>query len=207
MRIWGIVALTLATALAGAAGRVVEIGRVTRVLARADITRGGFSGQVQENASVAENDRIQTQDGARARVVLNDGSILTIGSRSALVIKNATTSSRAGSLEIAYGMVRAQVASNPGPNRFQVRTQTAVMDVLGTTVFIDATPGSSHIVNLSDPASGSQVRVASANPRIRGEVLLNPGEGTVVEQGKPPIPPHAMGPDVTRHFVADTDIP
>jgi len=207
MRLWAIATLVMAAMLASAAGRVVEIGRATRVINRADVMRGGFSGQLQENAGVAENDRIQTQDGGRARVVLNDGSILNIGSRSAMTIKNATSSARAGSLEIAYGMVRAEVTAKLAARRFEIRTFTAVGGVLGTTVFIDATPGSTHIVNLSEPASGSQVRVTSSNPRIRGVVVLNPGEGTVVEQGKPPIPPHAMGPDVTRQFVADTDVP
>lgn len=206
MRIWAIVLLSLGAALGGAAGRIVEIGKVTRVIARADITRGGFSGLLQENVSVAENDRIQTQDGSRARVVLNDGSILTMGSRSALVIKKPAPAAR-GSLEIAYGMVRAQLAGNTGARRFEIRTNTAVVGVLGTTVFIDAAPGASHIVNLSEPASGSQVRVVSANPKVRGEVVLNPGEGTVVEQGKPPIPPHSMGSEITRQFVADTDMP
>src|SRR5258706_9136292 len=207
MRLWAIVMLSLAAVLVSAAGRAVEIGRATRVIPRADITRGGFSGLLQENAGVAENDRIQTQDGGRARVVLNDGSILNIGSKSALTIKNETRSSRAGSLEIAYGMVRAEVVGRLAARRFEIRTFTAVGGVLGTTVFVDATPGSTHIVNLSDAASGSQVRVTSSNPRIRGHVVLNPGEGTIVEQGKPPVPPHAMGPEVTRQFVADTDIP
>jgi len=200
-------ALIMAAALASAAGRVVEIGRATRVIPRADLTRGGSSALLQENSGVAENDRIQTQDGGRARVVLNDGSILNIGSKSALVIKKATASSRAGSLEIAFGMVRAEVVAKLGTRNFQIRTLTAVCGVLGTTVFIDASPGSSHIVNLSDPASGSRVRVRSASRRIRGEVVLNPGEGTIVERGKAPVPPHVMGPDVTRQFVADTNVP
>ena len=191
----------------GAGSRYAEIGRVTRVLPRTDITRGGFSGVLQENATVAENDRIQTQNSGRARVLLSDGSILNIGSSSSLVIKPATAGSRAGSLEIAYGMVRAQVVSAAGKPNFQLRTNTAVCGVLGTEVFLDVTPTSSHVVNLSDPKSGSKVRVASSDPRIKGDVVLGPGQGTIVEKGKPPIPPHEMGPAVTNQFVAATDIP
>lgn len=204
MAVW--VVLGLATAV-GAGNRYAEIGKVTRVVPRTDVTRGGFSGVLQENATVAENDKIQTQDGGRARVVLTDGSILSIGSSSSLVIKPSTGVTRAGSLEIAYGMVRAQVSSQVGKPNFQLRTSTAVCGVLGTEVFVDVTPTSSHVINLSDPKSGSKVRVASSDSRITGEVILEPGQGTIVEKGKPPIPPHEMGRAMTDPLVSQTDVP
>ncbi len=184
-----------------------DIGRVTRLIPRANFLRGGFGGALKENAAVAENDKIQTQDGARVRVVLDDGSILNIASNSMMTVKAGSQASRAGSLELRYGMVRAIIAEKAGRARFQIRTQTAVAGVLGTTVFVEQSNNMSHIINMSDPQSNSLVQVASSNPRIRGDVTLRPGEGTMVAVGQPPIPPHVMPVNEVQAYIAQTELP
>ena len=93
-----ILSLLLLAAAAIPTNTVVTTGRVTRVIPRADLLRGRFGGLLKDNSEVAENDRIQTQSMGRARVVLNDGSILNVGSDSMLTIRGASQISRAGSL-------------------------------------------------------------------------------------------------------------
>lgn len=174
------------------AAPTTTVGYATRVLPRVELMRGRSTAYLREQDTVTENDLIRTRDAGRARVSLDDGSILNIGANSMLTVKAVPQASRAGSLELRYGKLRAVVAAQTASQAFQVRTATAVCGVLGTTLFIDATKKLSHVINISDPDSGSQVRVTSADPKVTGEVILLPGQGTLVPKGKPPGHPHAM---------------
>jgi len=208
MRHWKLASLTFATALALWAAPAAQVGQVTRLIPRAELMRGRATLPLQEKDAVAENDRIRTEDTGRARVVLNDGSILNLGTSSLLTVKSLRQASKAGSLDLAYGRLRAVVAARTASQQsFQMRTATAVLGVLGTTVYVEADRKSAHVVNMSEKDSGSRVRVRNANRRIRGEVILMPGEGTVVEAGRPPVPPHSMGDKVLAEFVSQTEIP
>ncbi len=208
MRHWNLASLSIAAALALWAAPAAQVGQVTRLIPRAELMRGRSTLPLHEKDAVAENDRIRTEDTGRVRVVLNDGSILTLGSSSLLTVKSLRQSSKAGSAVLAYGRLRAVVtAQSASQQSFQVRTATAVLGVLGTTVYVEADRKSAHVVNISEKGSGSRVRVRNAKRRIRGEVILMPGEGTVVEAGRPPIPPHSMGDKVLEEFVSKTEIP
>jgi ferric-dicitrate binding protein FerR (iron transport regulator) len=183
------------------------VGKVTRVFRKADLLRGKAANELVENGDVAENDRIRTQTSGRARVVLNDGSILSIGQSSMLTVKAATDASRAGSLELAYGKIRAVVTANvAGARNYEVRTATAVCGVLGTTLFIDATRNVTRVANLSDDQT-SRVRVVSTSARAAGEVILLPGQGTSVPANRAPQPPRRWSPEEVAAANASTDIP
>jgi ferric-dicitrate binding protein FerR (iron transport regulator) len=180
------------------------------VIRSADLLRGSATAKLKENDALEENDRIRTQSSGRVRVVLNDGSILNVGQSSLLTIRPTTATWRAGSLEMAYGRVRAIV--NPGVKTtpmsppFEVRTATALCGVLGTTLFVDASRDLTRIANLSDDAN-SRVRVVSTNPQAPGEVILMPGQGTSVPVSGAPQPPRRWSPEEVRAANADTEIP
>jgi ferric-dicitrate binding protein FerR (iron transport regulator) len=186
------------------------IGHTTRVIRSADLLRGKSTTKLKENDVVEENDRIRTQSSGRVRVVLNDSSILSVGASSLLTVRATTASSRAGSLEMAYGRLRAIVTSTPKSTPpappFEVRTATAVCGVLGTTLFVDSSRDLTRIANLSDDAN-SRVRVVSSNPQVTGEVILLPGQGTSVPASGAPLPPRRWSPEEVRAANADTEIP
>ena len=150
--------------------------------------------------------RIRTQSSGRARVVLNDGSILNIGSSSLLTVRGAEEATRAGSLELSYGLVRAVVTASVEQRSFQVRTSTAVCGVLGTTLFIDSSRDLTRVANLSEEPD-ARVRVVSTNPAVRGEVVLLPGQGTSVPAQGPPQPPRRWTVEEVQAANQDTQIP
>ena len=193
-------ALILLLALSG-------IGHTTKVIKKADLLHGQSTTPLKEGQDVAEGDRIRTQSSGRVRVVLNDGSILSVGSSSLLTVRAGTETSRAGSLDLAYGKIRAVVTSTAaGQKGFEVRTATSVCGVLGTTLFIDGSRDLTRIANLSDDAN-SRVRVTSTNPAAPGEVILLPGQGTSVPLSGRPRPPRRWSPEEVRAANQDTDIP
>ena len=187
------------------AAPAADIGHTTRVIRRADVLRGKSTTALKEQEGVAENDRIRTQSSGRVRVVLNDGSILNIGSSSLLIVRGAAETTSAGVLELSYGRLRAVVAAQVGKN-FEVRTRTAVCGVLGTTLFIDSSQDLTRVANLSEEPS-ARVRVTSTNPAARGEVVLLPGQGTSVPAQGPPQPPRRWTLEEVQAANQDTQIP
>jgi hypothetical protein len=183
------------------------MGRATRVVKTVDLLRGKSSAPLKEQDPIAENDRIRTQSSGRARVVLTDGSILNVGASTLFTVKSETASTRAGSLEMAYGRIRAEIVARVANRRpFEVRTATAVCGVLGTTVFLDASRDLTRIANLSDDAT-SLVRVVSTDARAQGEVTLRPGEGTSVPARGAPQPPRRWSVEEVRAAQQDTLVP
>ncbi len=196
--------LSLATLVVPAPG---GIGRATKVIKSAELLRGKSSMAMKENLDVAEGDRVRTQSSGRVRILLTDGSILNVGSSSLMTMRASTGTSRSGSLDIAYGKLRAVVTSTvQGGKPYEVRTSTAVCGVLGTTLFIDGSRDLTRVANLS-PEANARVRVTSTNPNAPGEVILLPGQGTSVPQSGVPQPPRTWSPEEVRAANADTDIP
>ncbi|MBI4463712.1 MAG: FecR domain-containing protein [Acidobacteria bacterium] len=188
------------------AAEVSEIGKVTRLIPRADLTRSAKTQRLQPNDPVVENDRVRTSSGGRARLALDGGSIVNVGSASELVVHLPAGSTQVSTLELRYGQIRAWVVEQTGAEVFQIRTNTAVLGVLGTTLFVDASRDLTRVANLStEPAS--QVRVRSTDPTVTDEVILLPGEGTSVPTNRPPQPPRRWTQEEMQAGYEETDIP
>jgi ferric-dicitrate binding protein FerR (iron transport regulator) len=193
--------------LAAGPATPMEAGKATRVVPRVELTHGRTHSQLNEKDAVSENDRIRTVANGRARIVLSDGSILNIGSESQLTVKAASGAGPAA-VELAFGKLRAEITKRAtGGTAFEVRTSTAVCGVLGTVLYVEHNKKFSHVINISPPDSGSQVTVRSSNKKLKEEVTLNPGQGTLVYAGKAPSTPHVMGADYREEARIDTDIP
>jgi hypothetical protein len=192
-------------ALAAVAADVTVVGRASRVIPKANLKRAAKTMRLQQNDAVAENDRVSTAAGGRTRLVLSDGSLINVGSSSELVVHSPSGSSTATSIDLHYGRLRAWVATRTNGVAFEIRANTAVAGVLGTTLFIEATRDITRVANLSTEPN-SRVRVTSANPAITGEVVLAPGEGTVVTANRLPSPPRRWTQEEMQTTFDDTDI-
>ena len=182
---------------AGQITRQIQPAQVQRSQAAAAAARpAGAGGIMPKITPVAATDKMPlywtdtliTGSGGRMRAQLEDGSILSLGQDSKMVVTEHNSRTQQSTLQLEYGRVRAQVVKLSRPDsKFEIRTQTAICGVLGTDEYVEATSTFSTLVmNLSDPNSRSQVEVRNSNPRVTGTVVLNPGQATVVDQGKPP---------------------
>jgi hypothetical protein len=119
-----------------------EAGKVSRVLPEGFLRRAGATAEVKAADPVLWQDIVRTNLQGRVRIALNDGSVLTVGAKSELRIVKHDTQSRQSLVEVLYGGLRARVrAITQKGGSFQVRTPTAVVGVIGTEFFVDATPG------------------------------------------------------------------
>ena len=88
--------------------------------------------------SVNWQDVVETQNTGRVRISLLDGSVLNVGARSVMRIVEHNPQTQQTQVELTLGKMRSQVVklTKPGSG-FQVKTQTAVIGVVGTIFVVE----------------------------------------------------------------------
>lgn len=146
MRILASVKSSLATALClllafpgqawpQAAGQ--HAGKVSALIPAVNLLRAGQSMTATPEIPVFWEDTVATGHLARARVALDDGSILNVGADSSLRVTRHDAASQQTDLELGFGRVRANAVKQTKPGAsFQIRTPTGVAGVVGTDFFL-----------------------------------------------------------------------
>jgi hypothetical protein len=131
----------------GQGGSAPVAGQVSRVLPDVQIDRASQQTVASIAAPVYWNDDLRSGSNGRARVSLNDGSLLNLGSNSELRVLQHDAQAQQTSLDLAVGRMRTQVVklSRPGA-KFEIRTSTGVAGVIGTDFYLLATPDSTEII-------------------------------------------------------------
>jgi len=112
-------------------------GEVSRVIPAVNIARGSKSMNASAKTIVDWQDVVNTQASARARVSLDDGSVLNIGSDSSIHIVKHDAGAQQTDLEVSLGKVRSQAQKITQPNgKFEVHTPAGVAGVVGTDFYI-----------------------------------------------------------------------
>ena len=112
-------------------------GKVSALIPAVNLVRGGQSMTATPEIPVLWEDTIATGHLARARVALDDGSVLNVGADSSLRVTKHDAASQQTDLELGYGRVRANAVKQTKPGAsFQIRTPTGVAGVVGTDFFL-----------------------------------------------------------------------
>jgi ferric-dicitrate binding protein FerR (iron transport regulator) len=159
-------------------------GKVSNQIPRGTVQHPGQVTPVSLNLNdnIVWDDVVRTLENGRVRIALLDGTFLNVGVRSMMRIVRHDAQSQQTEIELQLGRLRGQVVklSKPGAS-FQIKTNTAVIGVVGTILMVTATRNSTHVRCLE-----GMVSVKSSNPAIPGETHLGPGQQTSVGQGQPP---------------------
>jgi len=111
-------------------------GEVSRVIPAVNIARGTKSLSASAKTVVDWQDVVNTQANARARVSLDDGSVLNVGSDSSVRIAKHDAGAQQTDLEISLGKMRSQAQKITQPNgKFEVHTPAGVAGVVGTDFY------------------------------------------------------------------------
>jgi len=137
--LWACVAFAVTTlaippdiAYAAAAG-AQHAGSISLVLPKVELVRGTQTMPVQPPTPVYWGDVVNTGHMARARIKLDDGSVLNVGSDSSLTVVKHDASQQQTQIDVTFGEVRSKVVHLVKPAaKFQVRTPTGVAGVVGT---------------------------------------------------------------------------
>jgi len=113
-------------------------GEVSRVIPAVSIMRGGQSIAADTKTPVYWQDELNTLASGRARVSLDDGSILNLGSSSNLRVAKHDAGAQQTELAVGLGKIRVQAQKISRPNgKFEVRTPAGVAGVIGTDFYVD----------------------------------------------------------------------
>lgn len=158
-------------------------------------------GEAVKDMLMQEADSIKTGATGKAKIVLSDGSVLTIGPLSMFYIKNVSedreTGDRSANFELEEGAVRAKVAKLQGGSTFTIETPTAVAGVRGTDFVVEMKPDTQEsIVTVLE----GQVEVGSRIGDLQEKVILMREQTSSVKSGRKPGAPEAADGEKMREF-------
>jgi hypothetical protein len=167
---------------AAQAGDVI-VGAVAAV--RGDVFRevGAARERLGPRAPIHRGDVIVTASG-KARLDLNDGSIITVGENSRVRIADyqSIANRLRTRLDLGLGVLRLLVGRRLSGAQFEVDTETAVAAVRGTDWLVEASPGQTSVALVT-----GEVEVTARDAPSPATVRLEkPGQGTDVRRGVPP---------------------
>jgi hypothetical protein len=173
-----------------------SIGHVRAFEGTVVVIRSGASDpeRLDLDSEVFVGDVVRTLEHSRCRLGLRDGTLLTMGERSELEMRASAASRAPGTrgqntrqmvVKVVAGLLRLAGVSFPGAGTaVEVLTALASFAFSPTAAIIEVTPTRVSALSLE-----GTVRAISLQEGIPGEVVLQPGEGTDIEPGKPPTPP------------------
>jgi hypothetical protein len=112
-------------------------GELSRVIPSVTIVRGSQSIAADTKAPVYWQDVVNTLSSGRARVSLDDGSVVNLGSDSNLKVAKHDAGAQQTELAVGLGKIRIQAQKISTPNgKFEVRTPAGVAGVIGTDFYV-----------------------------------------------------------------------
>jgi hypothetical protein len=171
-----------------AAAQAAVVGTITRLTGTPTVTTESGTAPATVGLALHEGDRIVTGAGGRLEIVGPDGTTITVGEQTTVVLTRflAPTSGRHGNglLDLLEGILRIHL---PGTwDRFDVQTGTAVASVRSTEWLVDANADNTSVFVLDGRV------LVRGQQRTRGMnvdgVALTPGFGTDVAANSIPVP-------------------
>jgi hypothetical protein len=115
-----------------------KAGQISRAIPDVAIARGAQQLPAPVRALVDWGDAVHTGEGGRARVALDDGSLLNVGSSSSLTVTQHNAASQQTQIELEYGRIRSQVVKQSKANsKFEIHTAVGVAGVVGTDFYLE----------------------------------------------------------------------
>jgi hypothetical protein len=126
-----------------------KAGEVSRVIPMVNIVRAGKTISASAKTVVDWQDVVNTQASARARIALDDGSVLNVGSDSSIKVVKHDGGAQQTELELTYGKIRSQAQKITKPDgKFEVKTPAGVAGVVGTDFYtaFDSASGTMNVI-------------------------------------------------------------
>jgi ferric-dicitrate binding protein FerR (iron transport regulator) len=176
-------------------------GEVSRVIPAVSIARGSKTLTASAKSVVDWQDLVNTQINGRARIALDDGSVLNVGSQSSIHVVKHDAGAQQTELELTYGKLRSQAQKIAKPDgKFEVHTPAGVAGVVGTDFYVAYDNSTMNVIVFE-----GLVRVCNLAGLC---VVVKPGQMTSVRSGdnSGPLPPAQATIDLLTEAVQSTDV-
>jgi hypothetical protein len=181
-----LIGLTCGVAGSGVAQQVPLVGHAAEVHGEVLVTSHGDMApkSLSRGDQLFEGDQIETGEESRARLVLEDGSLVQVGGRSAVVLEWVLYAPALDSRNVilsADGVVRLIVEALVPRSSFEVKTHSAIASAEHADWIVAAGPKGTWVIALE-----GEVSVENVRPDVVGTILLVGDDRTRVRPGKPP---------------------
>ena len=176
-------------------------GEVARVIPAVSIARGSKTLTASAKSVVDWQDLVNTQINGRARIALDDGSVLNVGSQSSVHVVKHDAGAQQTELELTYGKLRSQAQKIAKPDgKFEVHTPAGVAGVVGTDFYVAYENSTMNVIVFE-----GLVRVCNLAGAC---VVVKPGQISSVRSGdnSAPLAPAQATLDVLTEAVNSTDV-
>lgn len=158
-------------------------GQVAAQIPAGQIERAVGVQPAEVGTVVLWDDLVTTAARGRVRVTLDDGSLLNLGSNSSLRVIRHDAITQQSELVLTLGQMRVRTRLlRPGAS-FTVRTNTAVLGVIGTDFWVFAGPTETQVIVYEGMVTVSNIAGVGAS------VSVGAGNHTAVFVDRPPNPP------------------
>jgi ferric-dicitrate binding protein FerR (iron transport regulator) len=181
-----------------------QAGKVAAEIPHGFVQRAGQTAEMplDLNDPVYWNDEVLTHATGRLRLELLDGSTMNIGARSTMRVVKHDPQSQQTEIELKLGRMRSEVVKLTKPDaKYEVRTQTAVIGVVGTVHEIRATQDSTYLWCIIGLCTARNI-----NPLVQGVVNLTGGQFSLIPRNGPPSVPAASSPGDLNAQTQGTDM-
>ncbi len=152
-------------------------GEISRVIPAVKIARGSNSLDGNEKTPIYWKDVVNTMAGGRARMSLDDGSVLNLGSNSNMNVLKHDAGAQQTELALGLGKMRVQAQKiSHSTGKFEVRTPAGVAGVIGTDFYVGYENQLMTVIVFAG-------RVKACNP---AGVCVEVGEGDSITLGGSP---------------------
>lgn len=172
---------TAANAGVAMAGKVVSVEG--NVLVRQDGNSGGRAQAMRPGLDVKEGDVINTASDGKAKIMLEDKTILDIGPSALFKVEKYAANhggDRNVGLSMPYGTTRVAVSKPIGAGgKFQIRTRTATMGVRGTEFIVQSEMGATIAAAIGGPSKEKSGGNAKSGASEKSETKVTVIQGKV----------------------------
>ncbi len=161
-------------------------GNVVSVMGNAFVERQTLEIKAEKRFELLEEDNVRTEHDSRIKMLFRDDSILTLGPKSRLIIKQYLYSPESKRAESIYELIDGKLRAVVGNATFRITTPTAFSAARGTMyiVWYDAVKEMTGIAVLE-----GEVEAGNINPEIKGSVVVHRGEVVYIFKNMPPSLP------------------
>jgi hypothetical protein len=191
-------AVLLLWVFAGLAQAGPLAGSVVGIAGQVSVDRSGQRYALRLSDPVYVDDTFTVPGGAKLKLRMNDGSVLSLAPGTSLRIDAYALDASGRRLSVGQGLVRAATAPAGGPSNFEIDTAVGTSGARSTDWFVEAAPSSEQVAVLSGSVS------LTSRATGRG-VLIPPGFGSRVDAGRDPTPPRPVSQAEFGALIARTE--
>ena len=181
-----------------------EVGTVIALRGKAVIHRDKKDIHARLRDGLLLPDAVSTLEASRAKMLFRDDSVLTMGEKSSVLIKEFLSAGEKKGRSI-FNLVDGKMKAVVGGGQFEVHTPTAVAAARGTVIYFSVETVKGRQCTTIFPSEGTVI-AKSTSKKIKGSITLTRDLVATICLGEPLPKPVAISPMEKESLIKDTDI-